>query len=106
MKINAGAWGFEPETSCSEYIIWSILDQVIGLSYRHTSDPFCKLSLAYFSSSPISEDTGVDIKIIPSAFLINSLSSPRNYSMVVDIFDMNNHALNEKAKAQNLYFTR
>jgi hypothetical protein len=37
------------------YIICSILNQVIGLSYRRMSDPFCKLSLAYFWSSPVSE---------------------------------------------------
>jgi hypothetical protein len=33
------------------YVICSILNQVIGLSCHRMSDPFCKLSLAYFWSS-------------------------------------------------------
>lgn len=44
-----------PKPVVLNYIICPILNQVIGLPYRRMSDPFCKLSLAYFGLSLISE---------------------------------------------------
>jgi hypothetical protein len=51
-------------------------------------------------------DTGLDIQIIRGNSLINALNLPGNYSMVIDILNMNNNPVNEQTRPLSVILAR